>query len=428
LVTSLRNFVLITAAAFTLGCVTGAQESVQTKPGETEALSRPPGSIAYIGRDGGIWTHSPERGSSRRITEAGAGGFAHPTWGPDGQSLAFVDGSGQLYVAKGRRVRSFDSQGNPFYLYWNPEGNRISYLGPGPSGRGLDLQVADLATGAVQLIGTGQPYYWVWSPSGDSMLTHTGGASLSNPEFAQMRLLTGEGLRGGPLPLSPGFFQSPAVSPTGTEFVVVAQEPGDSTLIARAVGYRVAQQPPAEKLLLLSDRGAVKKELARVEGIASFDWAPTGHWIAFVDGISTPFGGIVGPLVLIDPQDGRIWNAQTGPVLAYFWAPDGESLVAFRPRMSSEGQPGLEFEILLVDAARERMESIGSFLPTEHFLRTIVPFYDQYQRSATIWAPDSSAIVVNSRTREGPSVLMIDIKGDGAPTVIDQGFHPVWSP
>jgi hypothetical protein len=67
-----------------------------------------------------------------------------------------------------------------------------------------------------------------------------------------------------------------------------------------------------------------------------------------------------------------------------------------------------------------------AFTPTDSFLN-IFPFYDQYQRSITIWSPDSREIVIaGSQGQENPGIYVIDALEGGSARIAD-GDLAFWS-
>jgi hypothetical protein len=71
---------------------------------------------------------------------------------------------------------------------------------------------------------------------------------------------------------------------------------------------------------------------------------------------------------------------------------------------------------------------VAVFEPSPLFMSQLVPNFDQYQRSATIWAPDGSAFVVNVMVSGRPAVAVVPVAADGKPSVVAYGNMPFWSP
>jgi hypothetical protein len=148
-----------------------------------------------------------------------------------------------------------------------------------------------------------------------------------------------------------------------------------------------------------------------------------------VDGLVSPIG-IVGALSVIDmgAEEPVIGATPIGDALAFFWSPDGESILTLSPRFGGGGR-GLFLEIQVLDVSSGQASSYGAVRPAPAFVRGVVPFYDQYQRSVTPWSPDSSAFVINAIDQEGqPAAFVYRVGSEVDPTRIGGGVLPFWSP
>jgi Tol biopolymer transport system component len=137
------------------------------------------GSIAYLGKDGGVWLMNADGSEQRQIW---VGGVANqwvqpPHWSPHGDALAFSthrsDGVMVTLVVdvNGTVVAEFGGLAEP---RWSPDAGRLSAIRGTPTGMGGyqgTPVVVDLATGAETAIGP-HTYYSAspaWSPVGDSL-------------------------------------------------------------------------------------------------------------------------------------------------------------------------------------------------------------------------------------------------------------------
>ena len=146
-----RNQVIMAALAVlvtSLACSFSLPLSTSRTPG-IPFPEAPLGLIAYIGKDGNIYTTDRNGKQTNAITKdaalnppAGQAGrdYRYLTWAPDGQHLAFVrvssSQSGQEVsllsaLSDGKKpVTNFTSQVfQPFYLYWSPDSQTIAFLG-----------------------------------------------------------------------------------------------------------------------------------------------------------------------------------------------------------------------------------------------------------------------------------------------------------
>src|SRR5690606_28817841 len=68
----------------------------------------------------------------------------------------------------------------------------------------------------------------------------------------------------------------------------------------------------------------------------------------------------------------------------------------------------------------------GVFRPSAAFVTQYLPFFDQYSRSHSLWAPDSSAIVLPTLGEAGvPTLVVFGV--DGTSREIGPGDMPAWN-
>ncbi len=407
------------------------------------SLERKSGRIAYVGVDGNI--HVTDQAASEDLLltedaslEAEAGSlraYNLPTWSPGSDRLAFI----RTEVAEGNRVTTalvvapaeggdlvelYRSQlHHPFYLYWSPEGERLAFLTRSSDGAVLALWVADLETAQAQAVETGQPFYWAWAPTGRDLLLHVGGSARENPEEARVAWLSLDGpTREFFLDVKPGSFQAPALSPqTGLMALVAEGEDG------------------VRSLVLADPEGEVRSTVARVDGRAAFAWAPTGDRLAYVafDPAGPALAGALHLVSVEGEEAGEPGEPLAESVAAFFWSPDGRRLAYFEPIVvpsqgedtDPETQQGSEVVLLrlhVLDAGSGASREIATFQPSLSFLN-LIPFFDQYQRSATIWSPDGNYIVLSGVSPRGPGVFIVPSSGAFEPRFIARGTLAFWS-
>lgn len=398
--------------------------------------------IVYISVDGDIRT--VDRGGVTNapvarlasLGEVEAARFTLATWSPDGRRIAFVgtlrregeDVRSNLYVADSEAgtVSLVHEAGPypPFYLYWAPDSRRISFLSTDEESESLALQIVGDAGENYSVLGTGRPYYWDWSPTGETIFAHVGGVDGRGRPSSLLRLLSlDNGLVGAEtLQLVTIAFQAPEYSPKGD-------------YIAAAVEDFAGQK----RLMLLTPNGQPIRALASLEGQVAFSWSPDGSRIAYIDGQPAPYGGVAGRLHVrsIAPVAQTIAWGDSGTALdapsvgAFFWSPDGEKIAYFEPVFAQgrNGRPQLVFRMKVYYVEEDRTVNIGPFLPTPAFASQLVPYFDQYERSGTIWSPDSRYVVINAMTREErPGIYVVPATGVGAPQLVAEGVFPFWAP
>lgn len=419
------------------------QEDYSSQSQLLGALERKSGLIAYVGADGNIYTANQAGAKKTAITndadltagtdsEEAARFYLFPTWSPDSESLAFmgVTGSASNPVETTIHTAGIDGSdlsevyrsenSRPVFLYWSPDGAKVSFLSSTPSG-GLLLQLVNARGGEARVLDAGQPFYWAWAPDSGRLLIHSGGGtaggrlSFLNPEERVLEEM---------LELRPSLFQAPYWSPDGAKMVMATlNEAGEGELVVTDV-----QSGVPRKLVGLGER--------RV----AFAGSPDGQKIAFVASDPGQTQGVIGLMTVIDIEQPDVVTAvEEEQVFAFFWAPNSEKLAYFVPaRVAlSSGSSGnsnssddgtilvLSLHVLDVDSGKS--ERLTVFRPTPEML-SILPFFDQYHHSATIWSPDSQNIVVTAvGAAERRQVMVINASGELDPRPIADGVMAFWS-
>jgi hypothetical protein len=84
-------------------------------------------------------------------------------------------------------------------------------------------------------------------------------------------------------------------------------------------------------------------------------------------------------------------------------------------------------ELHIAEARSGDTRRIAAFQPTETFLG-LFPFFDQYQRSVTIWSPDSNYLVVSAvASEEQQGLFIVPASGDYEPRFLAEGNVGFWS-
>ena len=173
--------------------------------------------------------------------------------------------------------------------------------------------------------------------------------------------------------------------------------------------------------------------LAELQGKAAFDWSPSGDQLAYISGFPTTFG-MVGPLSMIELSDiahPKILETEASAVAAFFWSPKGRKLAYFEPNLNNvreDGAQTLNFTLSVLDVLSGETLRLGSFRPPDVMLTQLFPYFDQYQRSATIWSPDGKYLVINALNEDdSPGIFVVDSSSNFAPRLIGHGVMPFWS-
>lgn len=399
------------------------------------------GRIAFIGKDGNIYTIDPKGDGRLAITDdanssAGSGEplrtYSSPTWAPGTGELAYI---AVKDTPQGRRFSVEVSPGEggepeivfqggseaPFYLYWSPNGKDLSFLANNGSEEGLSLWLAERG-GDTRIVDRGQPYYWDWTPDGERFLAHVGGSSAANPDGARLSLLLDEGdpWEGSTLEILP--FQAPAIAPDGRSVLLAAKPPQGSG-----------------GLVLMGLDGSFQSRLTNLQGSVAFGWSASGDHLAYVTAPG-PTGALHGKLVVAnveDPSQPPLIVHDANGVTAFMWAPVRERLAYYVPTLPPDGQDQristtaqeqrLFLDLFIYDARQDESTLAARFLPTREFLE-ILPFFDQYQRSITFWSPDAESFVFSAELAGGASAIYtVEVSEPAAPVELAPGALAFWS-
>jgi len=432
-----RGVWLLALSVFLVACG-GLPDGVQLPESPLlRVLERKSGLIAYIGADGNIYTIDQGGSNQQAITNdanpTGEGQqfrlYQHLSWAPDSRRLAFVELTASpneqgaaVYTSQSDGsglVKTFSSEQDlPFYLYWTPDGQNVSFLTQVDGSTDLSLWISPAdGQGDSTLIGTGQPYYWAWEPNSTRFVAHIGGSVETNPE-ARLTLVTLGSDFDRDFDLEPTFFRAPAWSPDGNQLMMAVHD--------AVVGEN--------SLVLTSLQGQIRQKLVTFENSAAFSWSPDGSRIAYILS-DRRVEGVFGQLTIVDPNnpEERIVS-QHELVAGYFWSPDSRKLAYFVPTVADEGagsgqntgDPGILIGVFVMDVRGGESKALAFFRPTPQFLN-ILPYFDQYHHSATIWSPDSENLVVSGFSGEDPGIWLLAASGNLDPRFLAEGTLAFWS-
>ncbi len=415
-------------------------EAIRQGPG-IDLFKPQNGLIAYVGTDGNIYTVNPDGEDQRSITsdaqlspDSGEGlqFYQFPTWSPNGERLAFVGtnrSSGEaepvkLFTAtpEGEELievySSFDQI--PFYLYWSPNSEQLSFLTSIKGENNLYLKVVPAEGGEVQVLGKGQPFYWDWSPDNRRIFIHTGGAAAIRSDAQLFFLNLNNEIVEDKLDLRPAAFQAPAWSPEGDELLFAAEDKNGQSA-----------------LFLADDQGKVVKALRTSMGTFAFSWSPDGNKLAYLFDTRSSTQVLASKLTVIDPaKPNDEINTIDDHVIAFFWSPDSRNIAYFVPLTDTPGEDLIQFgesgrilqlSLRVLDVENGAAREIALYVPTNQFLN-ILPFFDQYQRSDTLWSPDSQRLVYSALEPNGKiGIFVADASGETNPTRLSEGVFAFWS-
>lgn len=404
------------------------------------ALERKSGLISYIGIDGNMYVSDQGGGNLKQLTEdalipENQGDpvlyYQYPTWSKDASKLAFMgirsDGEGaesKVMIANMdddsiTEVYTSENE-HPVYLNWSPDNANLSFISSTVSGQNLILQSVPSAGGGRTILDTGSPYYWSWAPDGNVMIVHVGGAAASSPEHLAFLNVDSEttSVTEYGLDSTPGAFQAPAWSPDGSRIALArAEEDKNEIIVTDAAG----ENP--ETIGTFTEKTA-------------FAWSSDGTRFAYIDGVQALDAGTIGPLHIVDMETSEEIVREEN-VVAFFWSPSGEEIAYFvllQTQAEGSGESGgatqagpqyvLNLQVLDVTTGESR--ELFTYRPTQQFL-SVLPYFDQYHQSATIWSPDNNNLVLSFLGESGPGIAVVAASGNLEPRFLAQGYLAFWS-
>lgn len=406
--------------------------------------------IVLINERRQVETVNPDGSDLRLLTDAGpAMTFQFPAWSPDGRSVAVIGSDlrgGGIYILADEAAPPdlseqevyFSTLGIPFYLYWSPNSELISFLANHEEDRiSLNLVPRDGATES-RVLTTGSPLYWNWTADSRQLFVHNGRGGMG----ARLTFLDLNGEEQTDNLTSPGFFQAPGISADGRYWAFAAGENFGLT-----------------SWLSITDVEGNEQRRERHDGSLALSWSPTANQLAFISGRgdSNSFYGALEVLDL-DRGERRLLTSET--VLAFFWSPDGRSIayisletgregditVMARPKLLAGNrlssldnivtagrttdwvtQPEIpRFTLSVIDVASGTGLRLLEFQPTVLFLSQFLPFFDQYALSHRLWSPDSQALVIPVLDNGVERIVVVPVSGV-QPRPIAEGEIGFWS-
>lgn len=399
-------------------------------------FERSSGLITYVAGDGNVAVIDQKGGRQKDLTNDASSGsdisvvYASPTWSPDGKLLAFArftvnsssqvtdaslftegkDGKNQKRLLTGTRLQ-------PFYLYWTPDSRRVSFLSEVTGQTIMEMGIATAGVeGDYQALDSGAPFYWDWRPDSQSIVVHANMGAESTTE--RLSLLSPEpSAQRSDLSVETGVFQAPSFSPDG-----------------KSMMYATSANEKFELHLRALD-GSGDKTIANDDGGAFFSFSRDGKRVAYLAAVSfqpLPQGTLT---VLDAAGKAASRTLKEEPVLAFFWSPDGRTIAFLTPDtdsgsvdpMFAQSSQVIYMKLMGYDAGSGKTWTIARFPPSRGML-AVLPYFDQYGRSATLWSPDSRFITFTAFSADGtPALYVARADGNIKPRFLVNGDYAFWS-
>ena len=376
-----------------------------------------------------------------------------PTWSPDGESIAVSEvgeASSRVLVlsCEGDELASAPTPAC-FYLQFSPDGSALTFLHAEPNlvpgGPTLVLGALELRgarRGAARYVRPGGPlFYAIGAAESRPLLTHNGflGELAISDELGEgdrTVLATFDG---------PPDFRAPLLSPDGTH-----------ALYVRA-GEVVSQRVDGGDAEVLVSLGADVDHV-------SLHLSPDGRALAVLSSRPVGEGGgelrFEHELRLLRAPTAEAMLSGTGErdakqlpstvALCCWWSPDSKSLLCLEGALGGGAAPRRLRAAWCVWTLSERDDDGGGkppvrrsfdpFTPSDRFVRTVLPFADQYAQAVTPWSPDSSAFVYVAASGDvrvqrldeplaaGPLGLLVAPDAETVDGVEGGGEAAFWSP
>jgi Tol biopolymer transport system component len=441
-----RIFIFILSAFLIASCL---PQNVQVPQSPLlPLLERKSGLIGYVGTDGNIYVvdqrgRNPIKLTNDAIVPKNQGDplllYEYPTWSRDGNQLAFIgvnsDGKQEksnVVVANidkksVKEIYASDSE-RPVYLNWSPDNANLSFLSTDVSGQNLILKSVSAQGGDPAIFDTGAPYYWSWAPDGHVMIVHAGGAAASSPERTAFLSIGSSNITEQVLDAtstssgSTQVFQAPAWSPDGSHIALARVTDKENQIVVTDVA------------------GKNPKKVGAFTSKTAFAWSSDGKRIAYLDGQQPLAAGTLGSLHVVDLGTSRE-IVEDGDIIAFFWSPGGKEIAYFilaqvQDNSSSSGNSGdstqtppqYALDLRVLDVTSGESHKVFTYVPTQQFL-SILPYFDQYDQSVTIWSPDNNNLVLSliDTSSGNPSIAIVAASGHLEPRLLAEGYLAFWS-
>jgi hypothetical protein len=239
------------------------------------------------------------------------------------------------------------------YALWSPGGDALCYVVP--DGRALSLRTWRPPEVSARIHLSAAPVFSSWVPGSNWLLCHHG-TSLSAFETVsgEQRVIS----------TAAAGFRAPAVSEDGA---LVAWAEVRETAVA-----------------------VFRSPLEPANGASPAATFPGGVTLAFRPGTDEltlavardPASGVFSEVLRLESTS-EPCRVVAGPLVAYWWAPDGRRLATLHPAYSGDGR----FQVRFHDVRGHFLGATEPFIPSADSA-TVAGFFDQYAQSHPSWSAD----------------------------------------
>jgi len=399
-------------------------------------LERKSGLIAYIGTDGNMYISDQAGGKLAQLTDDAHISqdqndtfryYQFPAWSKNGSQVAYVGLSieggiteTKLYthnLDEETTEQVYSSQTEyPFYLNWSPDNAHVGFITTTAQQSNIILKSAPGGDDDGVILDTGSPYYWSWAPDGSVLIAHTGSEQTTPSRLSFLRVDTG--ITEYVLDYTPASFQAPAWSPDGSHIALTRIVDGKN------------------EIFVTDGTGANSETIGTFASRTAFAWSFDSTKLAYLDAILPSSNGTIGSLHVHDLETSdEIIEDQN--IVAFFWSPNGREIAYFilvpitsnsaSGSTTTQQQQQYALQLNILDVTSGDSREIFTYRPTDQFLN-ILPYFDQYHQSATIWSPDNNNLVLSFLDGDGnPGIAIVAASGNLEPRLLAPGFIAFWS-
>jgi len=377
-----------------------------------DLLAALPGRLLILGPDHTVLTMRPD--GTDLIHLAGPNPDLRrrtvPTWSPDASHVAWSDHlddhTGILHIttAAGDVVLELAMDIVAEYIDWTPDGSGLAVMGNDQLGE-FRLYVVGL-NGDREELATGAPMSVDWDATGGRLLVRV----QSDAEIIDV-----DGATRSPVAVSDATrlaaFVGGAIVTTrdadpGSILHVIGDPPVDILRFGRPAAYVV--HPAGDRLAIVGRSSRDALDVADyATGGGSDDPVPALIWdhltVASIDG---------GPTRQVDDRQ----------TLSFSWSPDGT--VLHWATIGTEANGALQWHAELGGSVLD----YPTFVPGGDFARSYLAFFDQFERSVTLWSPDSRAWAYAGGQPGTTSAIWIQFVEAAEPIRVASGSYVTWSP